>query len=218
MQSEPHFAGLINAIAEAPGALLGPGFRRLAIAIQVTIVAGYAMPYRSNLPDLIALAYGLTHLWFGSRRCLSFGALHFWHSVLLTYDLWAHENPIVQSSKLHILLLLLVLIPFGLIFLAVLCIVLFALNSTNSVRTQTRHGKAHQSELLDAILVRRHVRCITVILLLAPMDIELIALLPWTGQAYAGFPSRRVLVIFVVSALLQKSSLIILGAYFIAIE
>jgi hypothetical protein len=111
-----------------------------------------------------------------------------------------------------------VLIPFGLIFLAVLCIVLFALNSTNSARTQTRHGNARQSELLDAILVRRHVRCITVILLLAPMDIELIALLPWTGQAYAGFPSRRVLVIFVVSALLQKSSLIILGAYFIAIE
>ena len=40
MQSEPHFAGIINAMAEAPGALLGARGKRLGIAIQVAIVAG----------------------------------------------------------------------------------------------------------------------------------------------------------------------------------
>ena len=40
MQSEPHFAGLINAIAQAPGILLGATGRRLGVAIQVAIVAG----------------------------------------------------------------------------------------------------------------------------------------------------------------------------------
>ena len=39
MQSEPHFAGIINAVAAAPGIVLGSRAKRLGVAIQVAIVA-----------------------------------------------------------------------------------------------------------------------------------------------------------------------------------
>ena len=147
----------------------------------------------------------------------SFGALHFWHSVLLAYDLWSHENEMVKVTNLAMILLLLVIVPCVLIFLAVLCIVLYALNSRGAKRQHARTDDRKRG-LLDADLVHRHVRCITVILLLAPMDIELMGLLPWTSQAYGGFPSRRVLMSFMLSALVQKISLMVVGASFIALE
>ena len=119
----------------------------------------------------------------------------------------------MKSANIHIVLLMLILIPCVLVFVTILGLVMVTLNKSHGSLRQHPHNV-----LLDATLVRRHVRSITFILLLAPMDIELMALLPWTSSDYGGFPSRRVLLSFVICALVQKSSLIFLGVYFITLE
>ena len=136
--------------------------------------------------------------------------------MLFTYDVWVHEQPDVQSSRLNVLLLVLILTPCLLSFLAILGIVIVSLNSQSSRRESAQSNGS--APLLRADVVRSHVRCITGILLLVPMDIEMMALLPWSSQAYGGFPSRNVFLCFIFTALLQKASLLMVGAYFITFE
>ena len=121
-------------------------------------------------------------------------------------DVLTHENDLIGTPMVESLMLGLVWGPCAVNFLVIVVLVSISLRAPSSC------------SLLSADVVRDYVSSISVVLLLASIDIEMMALLPWSSQKYAGFPSRRVLCVFMVSALAQKGALLVVSYYLCTVD
>ena len=126
--------------------------------------------------------------------------------ALLLMDVLTHENDLIGTPMVESLMLGLVWGPCAVNFLVIVVLVIISLRAPSSC------------SLLSADVVRDYVSSISVVLLLASIDIEMMALLPWSSQKYAGFPSRRVLCVFMVSALAQKGALLVVSYYLCTVD
>ena len=128
--------------------------------------------------------------------------MHYWHTVLYVSSTWARHGSDTGAAWKGASLALL-LLPGAISLVAVVALVVVALRQQPGV------------SLLDPTVVRAHPRGVSVVLLLAALHIELLALLPWRTTSCAGFPTRGVLVGVVCLLLLQKVSMLVLSAHFV---
>ena len=131
-------------------------------------------------------------------------AWHYWHTVLFVYEIWRSPHPDLQTAWQTVSLVLLMM-PVALVLLVIIAFVVLTMNSTHA-------------QHIEPVVVRRHPRCIALVILLAALHIELFALLPWRTTSWAGYPSQGVLMSVILLLLLKKLSMLVLSVYLLRVE